>query len=73
MLVPDHRCGACGSRRARLGQAPTPSALVVPINEDPRAPIRSQIWTSIMIGVGVSVGTALALRLIDGFFGKKRD
>lgn len=45
------------------------TSIVVPMAENPHATIGNEIWRSILIGVGVSVGTTFALRVLESFFG----
>ena len=43
--------------------------MIVPMETDPKADRRQQLWDSILVGVGVSLGTTLALGLLRHFFG----
>lgn len=43
--------------------------MIVPMTTDAGADRRQQLWDSILIGVGVSLGTTFALRVLAHFFG----
>lgn len=63
--------------RPRFGFGQSSSTFVIPMGEDPRAEsaaaLRQQIWRSILIGVGVSVGTTFVLRFLDSVFRRRNE
>jgi len=75
MLVSDRAWATGGqraaepARRAFADVAGGPT-FIIPVETPSSAPLTASLQRSIFIGIGVSLGTTFALRLIDRIFGK---